>query len=76
MAELLLSEETLLERFNYYCKKRKQLRRILLRDIRNHSHLFENDAWLSRKIRLRYLGDLSDNDVVRYTHELQRKLEG
>ena len=60
-----------MRRLEHHQLGRRQVRRFLLRKIRENKHLFENDTWLKRKIEYRYLGDLSDNDVLRYSKVLE-----
>lgn len=62
----LPEDQELITQLIYHNKKRTETRRKLLRLLRENKHLFVNDNWIERKMRLGYLGDLSDSNLVFY----------
>ena len=63
----------LVERLETVHDERKRLRRIMLRRIRDNKDLLKRDEFIQRKMRLNYLGDLTDNNIVSYMKKIDRK---
>jgi len=55
--------ENLVRNLEYIRKERFRTRRKLCKYLRDSRHLV-TDRWLKRKIDLRYLGDLTDSQLV------------
>ena len=60
----------LVERLETVHDERKRLRRIMLRRIRDNKDLLKRDEFIQRKMRLNYLGDLTDNNIVSYMKKI------
>ena len=60
----------LVERLETVHDERKRLRRIMLRRIRDNKDLLKRDEFIQRKMRLNYLGDLTDNNIVSYMRKI------
>lgn len=65
----------LIERLTHHKTERTRIRKILFKQLRSHKHLIY-DAWLLRKMEENYLGDLSDNKLIKYVKELDELREG
>lgn len=66
----------LIEKLEHFGNERRRVRRKLCSIIREHQEVFVSNRWLARKIHGRYLGDLSDSELVFYAKELDAKLSG
>ena len=60
----------LVERLETVHNERKRLRRIMFRRMRDNKELLKRDAYIQRKMRLNYLGDLTDNKVMSYMRKI------
>ena len=60
----------LVERLETVHSERKRLRRIMFRHIRDNKELLKRDGFIQRKMRLNYLGDLTDNKVISYMRKI------
>ena len=61
----------MVENLNVIIKMRKRIRRKLCKYLRDNEIVFENDKWITRKIELRYLGDLSDDQLMYYVNHVK-----
>jgi len=57
-------------------KRRKKVRRCLCKFIRKNIKKFIYNGWLERKVRLNYLGDLSDRHLQKYCLRIYRCIIG
>ncbi len=53
----------LIEQLIHHKTERTKIRKKLFRQMRAHKRLIK-DEWLLRKMRLNYLGDLTDNKLI------------
>ena len=60
------------ERLEAVHAERKRLRRIMFRRMRDNQDILKRDEWIQRKMRLNYLGDLTDNEVIKYMRKIDR----
>ena len=60
----------LVERLEAVHAERKRLRRIMFRRMRDNKDILKRDGYIQRKMRLNYLGDLTDNQVVSYMRKI------
>jgi galactokinase len=60
----------LVERLEAVHNERKRLRRIMFRRMRDNKDLLKRDGYIQRKMRLNYLGDLTDNKVISYMKKI------
>ena len=58
------------ERLEAVHAERKRLRRIMFRRMRDNQDILKRDEWIQRKMRLNYLGDLTDNEVIKYMRKI------
>lgn len=56
----------LLEQFKEVSKKRTRLRKQIINIMRQKRNIFANDERLLRKMRLNYMGDLTDPKLMKY----------
>ena len=61
--------ENLVRNLGYIRKERLRVRRKLCKFLRDNRG-FVRDSWLQRKIDLRYLGDLTDSQLVRSVNKI------
>ena len=70
MTEKLITSDkeiiNMAENLKVMMKIRTRIRRKLCKYLRDNEVVFENDKWINRKIKLRYLGDLSDDQLIYY----------
>jgi hypothetical protein len=64
--------ELLARNLEYIRKERLRVRRKLCKFLRDNRGLVQ-EAWLQRKIDLRYLGDLTDPQLVRSVNKILRR---
>jgi hypothetical protein len=64
----------LISLLDYHHKERIRIRKLLIKFIRHNKHrrCIKLDGWVLRKMRLNYMGDLSDGDI---SHRCERILE-
>jgi len=60
----------LVERLEAVHAERKRLRRIMFKRMRDNKDILKRDGFIQRKMRLNYLGDLTDNQVVSYMRKI------
>ncbi len=60
-------DQELTKQLIHHSNERTIIRRKLCKILRENKHLFAKDMWMERKMRLGYLGDLSDRNLVSYT---------
>lgn len=60
----------LLEQFKEVSKKRTRLRKQIINIIRQKRNIFANNDWLLRKMRLNYMGDLTDSKLIKYSEDI------
>jgi len=65
----------LVERLETVHNERKRLRRIMFRRMRDNKELLKRDAYIQRKMRLNYLGDLTDNQIMKYMRKIDHLKE-
>ena len=63
------SINNLIEDLAMHSKARKRIRRRVCAYLRENER-FVRDSWLQRKIDLKYLGDLSDSQLVESVNEI------
>jgi hypothetical protein len=61
----------LIERLQYYKTERTRIRKKLFKQLRQHKHLIK-DGWLLRKMKLNYLGDLTDDQLIGRIKDLEK----
>jgi hypothetical protein len=64
--------ENLARNLEYIRKERLRVRRKLFKFLRDNK-TFVYDAWLQRKINLKYLGDLTDSQLVNSVNKILRR---
>lgn len=64
------------ERLEAVHAERKRLRRIMFRHMRENKDILKRDGYIQRKMRLNYLGDLTDNQVVSYMKKIDHLRRG
>ena len=65
----------LVERLEAVHAERKRLRRIMFRRMRDNQDILKRDGWIQRKMRLNYLGDLTDNQIMKYMRKIDHLKE-
>ena len=57
---------------DYYHKERTRVRKLLIKFIRRNKHrkCIKNDGWVLRKMRLNYMGDLTDGTILHYCERI------
>ena len=60
----------LAERLEAVHAERKRLRRIMFRRMRENKDILKRDGFIQRKMRLNYLGDLTDNKIISYMRKI------
>lgn len=60
----------LIERLESIHAERKRLRGIMFRRIRENKGILQRDGWIQRKMRLNYLGDLTDGQIMKYMRKI------
>ncbi len=59
-------DQELTKQLIHHSNERTIIRAKLCKLIRENKHLFAKDEWMKKKMRLGYLGDLSDHNLVLY----------
>ena len=78
-AKVITSDKEIIdmvENLNVIIKMRKRIRRKLCKYLRDNEIVFENDKWINRKIKLKYLGDLSDDQLIHYVNHIKENKNG
>lgn len=64
------SYQGLVELLELHGKERTRIRKKLIKFIRFNKHRFRGNAWLLRKMRLNYMGDLTDKQILNYCERI------
>ena len=66
--------ESLIGDLKHHRRGRTRCRKALFKLLRGNSHMFKADGWIQRKMRLNYLGDLTDPQLLEYAETIKEKL--
>ena len=60
---------------DYHHKERIRIRKLLIKVIRHNKHTrcISHDEWLLRKMRLNYMGDLTDGYILNYCERILKE---
>ena len=75
----IVNAKKLMNSFDVSCQVRKFTRKRLLRFIRLNYHHLKGEwdyGWLSRKIELNYMKDITDDDVLKFVRHILKKTGG
>ena len=74
MSKIITSDKeitSIIETLTIMKKMRTRFRRKLCRYLRDNKIVFKDDSWITGKIELGYLGDLSDNQLIHYANHVK-----